>query len=114
MVDGESDVRITALYAQQYEICLCLQDRHLFQQLLEDLLKSNLGSKQRFSEKAEFLFEELAQKARKGQQHIHTCFPSKQQHPTGTPTTHSVVNQTTRSTNIYSHLLLRSRDKEVE
>mgnify|MGYP006181726051 CR=1 FL=1 len=75
MVDGESDVRITALYAQQYDTCV--RDRHVFHQPLEDLLRSKLGSKRRFLKKTEFLFEESAKMTRKGQQYIHKFFPRK-------------------------------------
>lgn len=68
-------MRVAALYAQQYDIFL--RDRYLFHQPQEDPLRSKLGSKRRFLEKAKFLFEESAKMARKGQQYIHKFFPRK-------------------------------------
>ena len=87
-------MRVAALYAQQYDIFL--RDRYLFHQPQEDPLRSKLGSKRRFLEKAKFLFEESAKMARKGQQYIHKFFLRKKNSTPSAPPQPMVLGRPTK------------------
>ena len=65
IVHSAYDEKFKQLYLKQHTIHT--RDSHLFSQFLPDLMKANLGKKKKFLEKPDFLFEESARMAQKGQ-----------------------------------------------